>query len=366
MERFTPKLKDEYPQLYYEHVHRYLTAREHIEGGHVLDLACGEGYGCSILAEKADSVVGLDIDSDAISHARETYQDDNVTFEIADCVATQQEAASFDYVVSFETIEHLDSPSAFIAEIRRILKPTGILIISSPDKREYTEVNAIENPHHISELYHEEFKGLLEAQFTHTHFAKQRLVAGSLIQSDPADSKEQVEFGIHTETANKKTYSRELERGLYSFAICSNHQLLAKKLGLLENKEFSNFAWDASERYLPNLARLRKTEKDLQTNKRTPSVEALLQTVSDIELQNIEYQKRTNKAEREATGHVSEIQRMQNQLEKIDSEKQKLVSKISEISIERDNFKERYQRILNTISWRITVPIRSIRRLFER
>ncbi len=356
MERFSPDLKEKYPQLYYEHIHRYLIAREHIKG-RVLDLACGEGYGTSILAEKADSVLGLDINSDAISRAREIYKENNISFHTADCTNTQLKEHTFDCIVSFETIEHLDSPAAFVSEIKRLLKPNGLLIISSPDKREYTEANAIENIHHINELYHEEFKELLGANFIHCHFSKQRLVAGSLIQADT--SKDDDSFGIHKGKRSEYKFSNDLERGLYSFAICSEEELPKINLGLFENKELSNFAWEAIEQYRPTLNRLRKAEMKVRESKPLPSVDSLLNAIADIELQNEESQKLKKLAEKRT-------EQFQSKIKELESELVQRKKELIESNRERDNLKERYQRLLSTASWKLTVPIRSIRRFFER
>jgi len=63
-----------------------------------------------------------------------------------------------DLVVSFETIEHHDEHEQMLAEVKRVLKPDGMAIISSPDKAIYTDKPEYHNSFHVKELYREEFE----------------------------------------------------------------------------------------------------------------------------------------------------------------------------------------------------------------
>src|SRR4051794_8036877 len=89
------------------HVARYRHAREAARGKRVLDLACGSGYGCAILADVAASVVGVDLDPIAVSCAAKRYPLPNVRFLCADARSLPLDPGTFDLVTSFETIEHL-------------------------------------------------------------------------------------------------------------------------------------------------------------------------------------------------------------------------------------------------------------------
>ena len=68
--RFYPIKKD---ISYYEHMHRYLFAANFVSNKTVLDISCGEGYGSYILAQKAKSVIGCDIDEDIVKKAKQKY-----------------------------------------------------------------------------------------------------------------------------------------------------------------------------------------------------------------------------------------------------------------------------------------------------
>ena len=149
-ERFTPECVRE---IWYEHMHRYAFASQFIADKKVLDAACGEGFGSFLLADKAQSVIGVDISKQAVSHATERYQADNLSYQVADCQDLPFEDDSFDCIVSFETLEHLEQQSEMLAEFRRVLSKQGFLMISSPDKAVYTDEMKNDNPFHLRELY---------------------------------------------------------------------------------------------------------------------------------------------------------------------------------------------------------------------
>ena len=109
-----------------EHLHRYAFAREYIEGKDVLDIACGEGYGSHMMSNIAANVVGVDISPEVIAHARNRYGD-KVTFSVGSCTDIPLSSASFDVVVSFETLEHLAGHEQMLKEVKRVLRPGGVL-----------------------------------------------------------------------------------------------------------------------------------------------------------------------------------------------------------------------------------------------
>jgi len=130
-ERYIPGIQGD---VAVEHLHRYALARELVHGKDVLDIACGEGYGSNLLIETAQSVIGVDAAEDAIAHARQTYVRSGLQFEVGRCDAIPLKSNSVDVVVSFETIEHHDRHDEMMAEISRVLRADGVLIVSSPDK----------------------------------------------------------------------------------------------------------------------------------------------------------------------------------------------------------------------------------------
>lgn len=99
--------------------------------GVVLDLACGSGFGSNILASAARTVVGIDNDNEVIEQAMAAYGNGVVSFRNGNVFNLPFAAASVDAAVAFEIIEHVD-PAPFLREVRRVLKPGGILCLSTP------------------------------------------------------------------------------------------------------------------------------------------------------------------------------------------------------------------------------------------
>ncbi len=178
-ERFLPTCTGE---IWYEHWHRYAVARQFTQGCTVLDAACGEGYGSSLMASVADKVVGVDISPDAVRHARSRYaHQSNLEFVEASCDKLPFPDASFDLAISFETIEHIETQQEFIAELTRVLRPDGVLILSSPNKRLYSDARDYHNEFHVRELYRNELEELLKPTFPHISWLGQKLLFHSAI-----------------------------------------------------------------------------------------------------------------------------------------------------------------------------------------
>ena len=116
-----------------EHMARYHFAVRLARGKRVLDAGCGAGYGSAELADVAESVTGIDIAPEAIAFARAHYERPNLSFEEASCTGLPFGDASFDLVVAFEVIEHLEDWKGFLHEVRRVLAPSGQLIVSTPN-----------------------------------------------------------------------------------------------------------------------------------------------------------------------------------------------------------------------------------------
>ncbi|OGL45655.1 MAG: hypothetical protein A2W05_01840 [Candidatus Schekmanbacteria bacterium RBG_16_38_10] len=213
-------------QIYYEHLNRYLLAQKLIRGKRVLDFGCGEGYGSNILSMKASSVIGLDISRETVENARVKYAKGNLNFIIGDCRSIPFKDNYFDVVISFEVIEHLEEQATMIEEANRILSHDGILIISSPNKKVFTEEGGALNKFHVKELYREEFVDLLEKYFSEVFLFGQDSVGGSIIWTEKRGSKknsvenfqsnlmEDEKFEIQKDTLH------EFEKPLFHIAVC--------------------------------------------------------------------------------------------------------------------------------------------------
>lgn len=177
-ERFLPECAGE---MVYEHWHRYLIVRDHVQGKRVLDVASGEGYGSHLLAGTAASVTGVDLSADAVDHANVKYGQSNLHYVAASCTRIPAPDASFDVIVSFETIEHIVEHEAFMQEVDRLLAPDGLFIISSPNRPEYSERTGYRNEFHVKELDKAELKSLLDARFPAQQWFGQRAAFHSMI-----------------------------------------------------------------------------------------------------------------------------------------------------------------------------------------
>jgi ubiquinone/menaquinone biosynthesis C-methylase UbiE len=167
-----------------EHLHRYAQALDIVGDKIVLDIACGEGYGSNLLSGYARHVVGVDIDDATVACAKIKYRRTNLEFVTGSAALIPCADAFFDVVVSFETIEHHDQHDKMMQEIKRVLKPGGIMMISSPDKLYYSDKPGYKNPYHVKELYNQEFRDLLKKYFTNTFFLRQKSFFGSVMVPD--------------------------------------------------------------------------------------------------------------------------------------------------------------------------------------
>lgn len=215
-ERYIPS---EQGELRVEHYHRYALAMSIAGGKVVLDLACGEGYGAALLCQVAERVVGIDISAEAIADARTTYADySNLDFESRSVTNTRLPDNSIDLVVSFETIEHLAEQEEMLAEIRRVLKPTGLLLISSPNRPVYSEDGKFKNDFHVKELDFTEFDRLLEPHFGQIEYYGQRLAMGTIIQPLVGNRSNYAAFSDDGNSVSAHTF--DLKTPKYYLALC--------------------------------------------------------------------------------------------------------------------------------------------------
>jgi GT2 family glycosyltransferase/ubiquinone/menaquinone biosynthesis C-methylase UbiE len=178
-ERYLPDIDGEIRQ---EHLHRYAMALAHVPGRRVLDIACGEGYGSALMARAAEQVIGVDISEAVIAHAREAYAHiPRLQFLAGSAAQLPLADASVDMVVSFETIEHHDQHEEMMLEFVRVLRPGGLLLLSSPNKAVYSDEAQFKNEFHVKELYFDELDALTRRHFRNVTYLGQRFVTGSTI-----------------------------------------------------------------------------------------------------------------------------------------------------------------------------------------
>ena len=166
-----------------EHAARYVFALPLVENKRVLDIACGTGYGIGLLRSKAKFVTGVDIDPVAANEAKAECGENGAVL-LGNGLGLPFKDATFDVITSFETLEHLDEHSIFLAELKRVLTTDGKLILSTPNANYSQPVNGVPaNPYHIHEYEPSELKAELETHFTVERFLGQDLDAS--IQVSP-------------------------------------------------------------------------------------------------------------------------------------------------------------------------------------
>lgn len=225
-----------YNETMIEHLHRYAITLDFCAKKTILDIACGEGYGSNLIARKALKVIGVDIAFDVIESAQLKYQNNNLQFLQGSADKIPCENNFFDVVVSFETIEHHDKHHEMLSEIKRVLKPEGLTIISTPDKLIYTDKKMRKNPYHIKELYKNDFISLLSAYFSNVRIFRQKSFFSSLIIPDEIkEFSKNIKFyqGNYSNISSANEIESE-----YLIGIASDSSLLQPDMSLFVDEAF--------------------------------------------------------------------------------------------------------------------------------
>jgi 2-polyprenyl-3-methyl-5-hydroxy-6-metoxy-1,4-benzoquinol methylase len=146
-----------------EHLARYAFAREiFLPDWTCLDAACGSGYGSEFLAQKVRKVIGFDANEHALDYAKERHGPPNTSFHQVDLNGILPLADNVvDAIASFETLEHVENQRGMIIEFLRVLKPGGVMAISTPDRDVLSQAGG-RNQYHVAELSKKEFLRMLQ------------------------------------------------------------------------------------------------------------------------------------------------------------------------------------------------------------
>jgi O-antigen biosynthesis protein len=244
-ERFIPTVAME-EEIAVEHVQRYLSISDMVQGKIVLDAACGEGYGAALISESAEKCYGVDSSKDVIRHAKNKYCSSNLEYLATSVNNLPFKDNTFDILISFETIEHLDegSQKSFMSEIKRTLKNEGVLIISTPDKILYSEGNRPSNKFHLKEFYRDEFYSFLKRYFTVVDFFYQNRQAATILSQSGQEYL-------------KVVHSNEFNCGKYIVAICADVELP-------NNINLNSVVYDLDHEYIRNVNRIVELQQEVE------------------------------------------------------------------------------------------------------
>lgn len=319
-ERFIPGIEDD--KLEMEHYQRYLSVRNFVKDKVVLDAACGEGYGSNIIASVAQSVTGLDIDGDTIERAKANYgQGDHLRFLQGSIEKIPLEDDSVDVVVSFETIEHVSEEiqHTFLDEIARVLKEDGVLIMSTPNKKIYSDLFHYKNEFHVKEFYHNEFLAFLHEKFKYVELFNQSFQIVSMMNACEGKPGEISYF------TDNQDY---IQNGKYYIAVASNGLVNTAALASVYINRFGEY-----EENIQRILTLQAEEED--RNQHIARLDEELQTAGE-RISTLQ------EADEEKNRH---IQKLDGHIQKLDGHIGELESQINELDRQNNELSEQNQEL---------------------
>jgi spore coat polysaccharide biosynthesis protein SpsF (cytidylyltransferase family) len=139
----------------------------------VLDIACGDGYGCRILAGNAGAVLGMDINQPLVAANQQSNMTANISYEVGDCLALSLPDGAVSGATAMELIEHLpvDQVDRFVSEVRRVVRPGGSFVCSTP-QNSHGDIPVV--PWHVKEYSVPELRAILQRHFAHVKILSSR------------------------------------------------------------------------------------------------------------------------------------------------------------------------------------------------
>lgn len=354
IERFSPDALHG-GMLAAEHMVRYRWAAQFVAGKRVLDAACGTAYGSAMLvAAGAAEVVGIDIDANTISQAKTRYGD-VASFDVGDVLSLPYDDASFDVVVSFETIEHVSDPFTALDELRRVAGVDGLLVISTPNNLVYTPGN----PHHLHEFSSDEFIQELQKRFTNVAVRRQHTwVATGILDDVQFAGTEDDELDVAVRKL--RAYSPGQEE-TYVIALAGGDIPDLDRMAVALNEPVELKAWD----------QLWHEQAELlgrQAAQLTEQAELLTRqhTAVDEQIQRNRVLKGELAGLREALLAVEADLAHVHDVESELAEVQSIVRSLRNVEHERDLAVACHFDVIHSTSWRTTAPLRKFAALARR
>lgn len=305
-----------------EHMVRYLWAAQFASGRRVLDAACGMGYGTiALLDSGAVEVVGVDRDEEVVRSVAAAAPT-GARFDVGDLLSLPYDDDEFDFAVCFEAIEHVDDPDRVLDELRRVLRPDGLLAISTPNRDVYLPGN----PFHLRELTPSEFDERLVERFRNVSLRRQHTWIASAVLDDQAfaagGQRQLPDVKVH------KAAGQETGAETYTVALASDAELPPGEAALSLTSDIDIRDW--SER-LERAARLEAA---------VPLEEA-------------------NRTDADLTFLRTELAQLRAQLAAGEKEMARLTGIESRLAAVTPVLQQ-HEALLTSLSWRITRPLRAV------
>jgi SAM-dependent methyltransferase len=338
-----------------EHLARYLWASSLAAGRRALDAGCGVGYGTRMLAAGgATEAVGVDI-AQAVVEAARGQGDDEATFVQGDVHDLPFDDGTFDLVVCFEVIEHVEGREVVIGELVRVLAEDGLLVLSSPNRDAYVPGN----PHHVFEYTPQELRAAVAAELPHVELRRQHDCVGSIVLAD--DGAEATGLEPVEDLRVAKVVSATAGREPYTLVLAGRRPLPPAEqtmvlTGLAEVRKWL-------ELYHEQANILRGQHEHFQNLEEGDEELALLRQelrVGELELFRVN-------AERDSARRDVEI--LNTDLENVAADR---AAETAQLRDEIDHLREELTRadatlasVFESPSWRITKPLRALKRLLR-
>jgi SAM-dependent methyltransferase len=234
-------------EVKHEQYHRYFFALQFCDKKEVLDVGSDEGYGSALLGTLAQQVLGIELSPEAVARASRNYGSERVSFTVGDYAAIPLSDASVDVVVSFETLEHVADLQKFFSEIKRILRPDGMLVISTPNAKVYKDLATRPKPSQVKELDADEFRAILSEHFSNYRLLGQRPVIGSAIAPDSSLLSDRHQT-FRAADSGEYSVHEGIGRPTYLIAVASETALPEIRHGLLDYRPFLRNLYDLLEK----------------------------------------------------------------------------------------------------------------------
>jgi SAM-dependent methyltransferase len=359
-ERVIPGLVD--ADLLNEHLARYLFAKHFIarfpQPASVLDAGCGSGYGSAELAKTGASVTGADISGEAVAYAREHFGPLGIRFVEAPCESLPFEPETFDLITAFEVIEHLERWRELLAEANRVLKPGGLLLVSTPNRDYYTESRgeAGPNPFHVHEFDYPEFQEALNAVFPHVRIWTQNH-AGAIVFAPPAPEGSALESSGASDPAGAHFYLAACSRSpiavneIFTWTPSSANVLrererhIARLMGELRQKD----AWlqQSVEEHAELLRRHESVTAELKASNDWAA--GLTAEVEERRARILVLQEELDNRLEWVRGLQTRIRELEDELETAQREAQAAIDRLEATVIERTDWAQRVEAELQRV-----------------